>query len=146
MLFAKKDRRITRVLIVEDEPLVAFDTEHFLISEGYEIVATVESVEHGLAVLNEADGIDLVLVDVNLSDGSGVDVARVAHGLGLAVLFVTGECPGEARALAVGCLGKPYPQRDLLAAIKAIDRVAAGGKPPRRLPGSFTLFLEPAAT
>jgi DNA-binding response OmpR family regulator len=146
VLFTKKERQIVRVLIVEDEPLVAFDTEHFLISEGYEIVATVESVEHALVVLGEAEGVDLVLVDVNLSDGSGVDVARAAHARGLAVLFVTGECPGEARALAVGCLGKPYPQRDLLAAIRAIDRVIGGGKPPKRLPGSFSLFLEPAAT
>ena len=145
MLFAKKERRIVRVLVVEDEPLVAFDVEHFLRSEGFEIVATVEGVEHALAVLEEAEGVDLVLVDVNLADGSGVDVARAAHARGVAVLYVTGECPDDARALAVGHLAKPYSQRDMLAAIKVVDRVLSGGGTPKRLPGSFTLFFDPVA-
>ncbi|MET0309015.1 MAG: response regulator [Sphingomonas sp.] len=143
MLFGKKRRRIERLLIVEDEPLVAFDTEHFLTSEGFAIVATVDSVADGIQAIIDADEIDLVLVDVNLADGSGVDVARAAHREGIAVLFVTGHCPGEARALAAGCLAKPYPQRDLLAAIGAIEAVIEGGKVPRRLPGSFSLFGSP---
>ena len=142
MLTVNKRRRIARVLIVEDEPLVAFDTEHFLRGEGYEIVATVESVEHGLTVLGEAGSVDLVLVDVNLADGSGVEVARAAHADGVAVLFVTGGFPDEARAFAAGCLGKPYAPRDLLAAIRAIEHVLDGRVPSKRLPGSFTLFLE----
>lgn len=140
MLFGKKKRRIERLLIVEDEPLVAFDTEHFLTSEGFAIVATVDSVAGAMAVIEGGDEIDLVLVDVNLSDGSGVEVARRAQGQGIAVLFVTGQCPGEARALAAGCLAKPYPQRDLLAAIGAIEAVIEGAPVPKRLPGSFSLF------
>jgi hypothetical protein len=55
------------------------------------------------------------------------------------VLFVTGNCPGEARALAVGCLTKPYPQRDLLAAIDATEAVIEGQEP-KRVPRSFSLF------
>ncbi|AQR73064.1 response regulator [Sphingomonas sp. LM7] len=140
MLFAKKKRLIERILLVEDEPLVAFDTEHFLGGEGFEIVATIDSVAGALAVIAEDDAIDLVLVDVNLVDGSGVEVARAAQARGVQVLFVTGSCPGEARKLAAGCLAKPYPQRDLLAAIAVIEAVI-GGKKPRKLPGSFSLFL-----
>jgi DNA-binding response OmpR family regulator len=140
MLFGKKKRRIERLLIVEDEPLVAFDTEHFLTGESFAIVATVDSVAGAMRVIEEGGEIDLVLVDVNLSDGSGIDVARAAHGQGIAVLFVTGHCPGEAQALAAGCLAKPYPQRDLLAAIDAIEAVIEGREMPRRLPGSFSLF------
>ncbi|MBC9031690.1 response regulator [Sphingomonas sp. JC676] len=140
MLFGKKKRRIERLLIVEDEPLVAFDTEHFLTGEGFAIVATVDSVAGAMGILGSGGEIDLVLVDVNLSDGSGVEVARAARGQGIAVLFVTGQCPGEARALAAGCLSKPYPQRDLLAAIGAIEAVIEGRKVPGRLPGSFSLF------
>ena len=143
MLFAKKNRLIERILLVEDEPLVAFDTEHFLGGEGFEIVATVDSVSDALAVIAEDAAIDLVLVDVNLADGSGVEVARAAHGQGMQVLFVTGNCPGEARKLAAGCLSKPYPQRDLLAAIHGIEAVI-GGSTPRKLPGSFSLFLDAA--
>ena len=144
MLFGKKKRRMERLLIVEDEPLVAFDNEHFLSAEGFEIVATVDTVAAALRVIGEEDQeIDLVLVDVSLSDGSGVDVAKAAHARGFPVLFVTGNCPGEAKVLAAGCLSKPYPQRDLLAAIDAIEAVA-DGKRPKRLPGSFSLFKKAA--
>lgn len=140
MLFGKKKRRIERLLIVEDEPLVAFDTEHFLAGEGFEIVGTVDSIADTLRMIGEGEAIDLVLADVNLSDGSGIDVARAARGRGIPVLFVTGHCPGEARALAVGCLAKPYPQRDLLAAIRAIEAMLDGGRIAGRLPRSFSLF------
>ena len=142
MLFVKKKRLIERVLLVEDEPLVAFDTEHFLAHEGFEIVATVDSVSGALAVIADDPAIDLVLVDVELVDGSGVDVARAAQAQGVRVIFVTANCPGEARKLAAGCLSKPYPQRDLLAAIAAIEAVIGGGAAPRRLPASFSLFFE----
>jgi CheY-like chemotaxis protein len=141
MLFVKKKRLIERVLLVEDEPLVAFDTEHFLRLEGFEIVATVDSVADALAAIEGDAAIDLVLVDVQLSDGSGIDVARAATERGVQALFVTGNCPGEARRFAAGCLSKPYPQRDLLAAIGVIEAVMSGRKP-RKLPGSFSLFGE----
>jgi DNA-binding response OmpR family regulator len=145
MLFGRRTRRINRVLIVEDEPLIAFDTEHFLSEEGFEIHATVDRVAQAIEHL-EANGhaIDLVVVDVQLIDGSGIEVAAAAHRHGVAALFVTGDCPGDARQVAAGCLAKPYAQRDLLAAIGAIDDVLQARKV-RKLPASFTLFAEPAA-
>ena len=139
MLFVKKKRQIERILLVEDEPLEAFDTEHLLNGEGFEIVATVDSVADALIAIEGETAIDLVLVDVGLADGSGIEVARAAQRRGVRVLFVTGNCPGEARGLAVGCLSKPYPQRDLLAAIAAVEAVI-GGRKPGKLPGSFSLF------
>ena len=139
-MFGRKSRRINRVLIVEDEPLVAFDTEHFLSDEGYEIHATVDRVAEAIAHLDDADSaIDLVLVDVQLADGSGIDVAQAARRNGVQALFVTGNCPGEAKAFAAGCLAKPYAQRDLMAAILAIEDVLDGRKV-RKLPVGFTLF------
>lgn len=139
MLFAKKKRLIERILLVEDEPLEAFDTEHFLNGEGFTIVATVDSVADALTCIGNDPDIDLVLLDVRLADGSGVEVARMAKAHGVEVLFVTGDCPAEAQALAAGWLAKPYPQRDLLEAILAIETVIRG-KQPRKLPGSFNLF------
>jgi CheY-like chemotaxis protein len=125
------------------EGRIALDTEHFLGGEGFVVVATVDSVADAVAVIAGDAAIDLVLVDVDLADGSGVEVAREAHARGVQVLFVTGNCPGEARKLAAGCLAKPYPQRDLLAAILGIEAVIGGSKP-RKLPGSFSLFLDAA--
>ncbi len=143
MLFGRKKRLIVRLLVVEDEPLIAFDNEHILTDASYEIVATVDRVAEALAVLRSGAGIDLVLVDVHLADGSGIDVARAAGEAGVPVLFVTGNCPVEATTLAAGCLAKPYQQRDLIGAIEAIDAQLAGRKP-KRLPTGFRLF-EPAA-
>ncbi|MBB3910355.1 response regulator [Sphingomonas desiccabilis] len=139
MLFGKKKRRIQRILVVEDEPLVAFDAEHLLADSGFEIVATTDLVSEGLSVVNSDAPIDLVLVDVSLSDGSGIDVARAARQRGIPVIFVTGACPDGAREFALGCLAKPYPQRDLLAAIEALETLL-DGKSPRKLPNSFSLF------
>ena len=139
MLFGRKKRRIDRVLVVEDEPLIAFDTDHLLSDSGYTIVATVDRVADALAVIDGGDVVDLVLLDVNLADGSGVEVARRARSVGVAVLFVTGHCPPDAMELANGCLDKPYTPRDLAGAIAAIDESMAG-KAPRRLPTGFQLF------
>ena len=139
MLFGRRRTNLARLLLVEDEPLVAFDNEHTLGDAGFTIVATVPGVKAALAVL--PDSIDLVVTDVRLADGSGVDVARAAGAAGIPVLFVTGECPAEARELAAGCLAKPYQPRDLVGAIRAID-AALQGERMRRLPGGFTLFAE----
>lgn len=141
MLFGRKKRRIEHLLVVEDEPLVAFDTEHFLRESGFTIVATVDSVADATQIVDSHEVLDMVLADINLADGSGVEVARAAFARGIPVLFVTGACPADARALAAGCLAKPYAQRDLIVAIDAIEAVLEGGKAPRRLPGSFRLFL-----
>ena len=44
MLFGRKKRQIERLLVVEDEPLIAFDTEHVLTDASYAIVATRSTV------------------------------------------------------------------------------------------------------
>lgn len=139
MLFGKRARRIHRLLIVEDEPLVAFDNEHFLREAGFEVVATVDRAEDALKVIGEGE-IDLVLADVRLTDGDdGIEVARAAQARAIPVLFVTGTCPMEARSLAVGCLAKPYAQRDLRGAIDAVEAKLAG-RPVKRPPKGLTLF------
>lgn len=139
MLFGRKTRRIQRILIVEDEPLVAFDNEHFLRDAGYEVVATVDRVADALRAIAEHE-LHLVAADVRLHDGgNGIDVAHAAAERGVPVMFVTGYCPIDARQLAIGCLTKPYRQRDLLDAIGAIDARLAGGKP-GRLPAGFSFY------
>ena len=139
MVFGRKQRRIVRLLVVEDEPLVAFETEHLLSEDGFEVVATLDRVSDAVALVSDGQAIDLVLTDVNLADGSGVEVARAAGLRNIPVLFVTGTCPSEAEALAAGCLAKPYSSRALLAAIGAIE-ARLDGRTPRRLPQGFRLF------
>jgi DNA-binding response OmpR family regulator len=145
MVFGRKKRVILRLLIVEDEPLVAFDNEHSLTEEGFEIVATVDRVADAIAVLDAEPDIHLVLADVNLSDGSGIDIARHAHARGVAVIFCTGECPQGGREFARGCLSKPYRPADLIGAIAAVDGQLQGRQRPKRLPRGFLLFEQPVA-
>ena len=140
MLFGRRERRISRIMIVEDEPLVAFDNEYMLQDAGYEVVATVASVADALAVI-AAQPLDLVLTDIALSgEGDGHDVARAAAEKDIPVLFVTGNCSEEAKSLALGCLSKPYGERILLGALDAID-AHLQGKAVKKVPDQLILYL-----
>lgn len=144
MLFAKKAQRIKRILIVEDEPLIAFDTEHVLTEAGYVVVATVDSVEGALEVIG-SDKLDLALVDLGLTDGgNGVEVAAAARRAGMHVLFVTGRCPKGAESLGIGCLEKPFTQKDLRGAIEAIETLLARGSV-KKVPAGLTLYTDNAS-
>jgi DNA-binding response OmpR family regulator len=139
MLFQKRERAIRRILIVEDEPLVAFDNEYSLREAGYEVVATVDTLADAVRVLGEEE-VDIVLSDIVLSgDGDGMDVARAAAAKGVPVLFVTGNCPLEARSLGIGCLAKPYSDKILKSALNALDRKLQG-KAVKRVPAGLSIY------
>jgi two-component system, response regulator PdtaR len=116
------DRRanVLRVLVVEDEALIAMELESILEQQGHEVVD---------AVATEADAIaaprltrpDLVLMDVRLArGGDGVATAiRLRQELGIRSIFITAQSDQVTRARAAaaepaGFLGKPLSP-DLLA-------------------------------
>ena len=127
MLFGKRKRIVKRILIVEDEPLTAFDNEVMLADLGYQVVATLDSFDDATKLLDSED-VDLILSDLRLSGKrNGIDLARAASHRGIPVLFATGhKLPDESKEVAVGCLKKPYSERQLKAALEAVDRVLAG--------------------
>lgn len=129
MLFGKRNRVVKRILIVEDEPLTAFDNEMMISDLGFEVAATVDGFDEAVAMLDRSD-VDLVLSDLRLSGKrTGLDLARAAKNRGVPVLFATGhDVPEEARPLAVGCVRKPYSERQLKNALEAVDRLLAGEK------------------
>lgn len=127
------------MLIVEDEPLVAFDTEHFLSEEGFTVVATTDSVGAAIGYIIAPDKPDIVLVDLGLSDGNGADVAHAACAENIPVLIVTGRSPDEIEMVGLGCLMKPYKQRDLVAAIDICEALG-DGRVPKRIPSALRLF------
>ena len=141
MLFGKRKRIVNRILIVEDEPLTAFDNEKLISEEGYEVVATLDRYADAVATL-EQEEVDLILCDVRLTgERTGIDLARLAMDRRIPVLFVTGDPPDEAAELVVGCLLKPYTDRTLKSALAAVDKFLAGEK--ARPPRGLTLY--PAA-
>ncbi|KKC23830.1 response regulator [Sphingomonas sp. SRS2] len=138
MLFGKTKGRIERLLIVEDEPLIAFDNEHFLMTHGYTVVGTIDTAAAAQAQIEEG-GIDLILCDVRLNDSDGRDVALAAKAAGIPLIFVTATCPIDAPEIAMGCLAKPYGQKELQQAIEAVAAKLDGGVM-KKLPKGLTLY------
>lgn len=130
-----------RVLIVEDQILVAMEIEGMLGLAGHEAVAQADNLSSALSAV-EHQNPDLALVDIQLADGdSGLDVAAELKKRGIPVLFATGNCPtDQGRNLAIGCLHKPITDRSLAGAIKAAEALLAGKAPPP-LPPAMHLFI-----
>lgn len=126
MLFGKKKRLIKSILIVEDEPLVAFDNEQRLERLGYTVVGTRDNYSDAVSDL-EANDVDLVLCDIKLTgQRSGIEVAAAAHERGVPVLFATGNPPRECAVYAIGSLVKPYTDKQLKQAVDVVNRIIDG--------------------
>lgn len=114
-----------RILLVEDEQVVAMDIEMQLESFGYEVTGIATTGKEALR-LAETTRPDLVLMDIQLCgslDGfaTAAEVQRIGN---LPVVFITAFGNGEAkrRANAVspyGFLTKPYRPEELRAVVSA---------------------------
>jgi two-component SAPR family response regulator len=139
MLFGKRKQLVKRILIVEDEPLTAFDNENMLGDAGYEIVATVDDLDEALEVLDREE-VHLILSDVRLrKQQTGIHLARAAREKGVPTLFATGHPYPGAADIAIGCLMKPYSERQLCKAIELVDRLLQGEKV--KAPKGLELFV-----
>lgn len=99
---------IDRILIVEDEPLIAMMLEDFLEEIGKTHVGTCDTVTSALAAIDD-ERPDAVILDINLSGGEKswpVADALAAKGIGFVLSSggdeVTGDHAGRPR------LAKPY--------------------------------------
>ena len=139
MLFGKRKRIVKRILVIEDEPLTAFDNEVMIKDAGYEVVATHDDYEEAVAALDRGK-VDLILSDVRLrGKRTGIEIAQEAKRRGVPLLFVTGHPPDDAHELAIGCLRKPYTERQLRKALEAVDMHLAGKQP--KVPQGLELYL-----
>ena len=126
MLFSKRKRVVKRILIVEDEPLTAFDTETMLGDFGYEVVATLDDYDEAVGRL-EREEIHLVIADVRLhGEDRGLEIARNAMVRGIPTLLATGHDLPPPSTHALGCLKKPYTERLLKQALENVDRHLQG--------------------
>lgn len=109
-----------RILLVEDDPDVGPLLENMLLSAGYR-VSKVETVSAARLLLDH-HAHDLLLTDVNLPDGDGIDVADRAKGKGVRTILVTGYAfqlpPEELRRHEY--LMKPVRSAELVAAVKRV--------------------------
>jgi len=79
-----------KVLVVEDEPIIAFDLENLVLDNGFEIAGLARTQAEALALAPKAD---IALVDVQLADGpTGPAIARtLIDQYGIEVIFMTGN-------------------------------------------------------
>lgn len=103
-----------RILIVEDETMIAMLEEDFLVELGWEVVGLAGGTERALAMAWDAD-IDAALLDVNLNGHDTFGVADVLRERHIPFVFATGYgADGVAdRFRGVPTLTKPF-QRDEL--------------------------------
>ena len=131
---------LLRILIVEDEALVAMEIEGMIEMMGHEPVGHADDLASAIESAESAQP-DLALVDIQLSRGSsGLDVAAALKERGVPVMFVTGNCPTErGRGLALGCLHKPITDRSLGATLGAAAAILEGRSAPT-LPSALHLY------
>lgn len=109
-----------RVLIVEDEMLIALMLQDMLADVGLVTAGVANSLSVGLDLARSADA-HLAILDINLNGEEAYPIADVLRGRGIPFIFSTGYGTGntEADVYAVPQLVKPYQQDMLRAAIKA---------------------------
>lgn len=114
----------TKILIVEDELLIARDLSKKLTKMGYEIAAVVSSGQAALAAIAD-HWPDLVLMDIVIKgELDGIDTAQAVHQqFGIPVIYITAYADDDTlqRAEQSGAYGyilKPFNERELHASIK----------------------------
>jgi two-component system, OmpR family, KDP operon response regulator KdpE len=112
-----------RILVVDDEPQIRRVLQATLCAEGYE----VRQARRGDEALDlvRSERFDLVLLDINLPDMTGIDVCRsvrIGFGVKIIMLTVRGSESDKVAALDAGAndyVTKPFDTSELLARIRA---------------------------
>jgi DNA-binding response OmpR family regulator len=116
-----------RVLIVEDEVIIADELEWRLGQEGYSVIAIVGSGEEAMSLI-DSDPPDIVLMDIQLQGRmNGIETARlIRQETGAAIIFVTAFPTALIRSSEINeplpiCLSKPFSTIQLRAALQSVS-------------------------
>lgn len=131
-----------RILIIEDEALVAMELRFVLEDLGHDVVGTAADAKAARQIVNETD-IDLALVDIHLSDGAtGIELGReLGQDHRVTVVFMTAN-PGMVRngvAGTIGVLSKPTDERAVQTAVDYALR-RRFGQPTEYAPPELQVF------
>jgi CheY-like chemotaxis protein len=113
-----------KILIAEDNALVALDLEQQVTDAGHIVVGIADTASKVIALVMD-QGADLALMDVSLAGGScGIDVALVLkERFGVPSVFVTATLTKRwaMSQVGIGHLSKPYSEEEIVAAILAVE-------------------------
>ena len=117
-----------RLLLVEDEYLVARDIRRTLLAAGCAEVELAATLRDGQRRASTG-GLDGALLDIKLGDADAFPLAEHLLETGVPLLFITGYSGDSIpkRLQGVVRLDKPFPRRQLVHAV----RCAIAGKPER---------------
>jgi two-component system response regulator AtoC len=121
---------MTQVLIIDDDVALCRSLQIILKREGHD-VHTVNTGKRGLAVL-EQNSYDLIFVDLDLPDLSGLEVIKSSAGRGYGLtVMITGVQDSNAgiQAIQFGAFDyvrKPLDRTELLSIVESARRFAAG--------------------
>ena len=112
-----------RILLVEDEAVIAFAVEDMLLELGCEVVGPAFRVEEALPLADEA-ALDAAILDVNLNDQRSYRIAESLKRRSVPFLFATGYAEGgvEWDGAEVPVLAKPYRKDQIASALQALLR------------------------
>jgi len=108
-----------RVLVVEDEFLIALDIDRILENAGAKQVLTAGRIDEALRILGEDHAIDAAVLDLKLDKDSTLLIAEKLQALGIPFVFLTGapeatQTLGFPRAPVVA---KPFDSTMLIAGL-----------------------------
>jgi CheY-like chemotaxis protein len=133
-----------KILIVEDDLLLADMAEDLVCALGYEVCGIAQTIVEAIA-LGELHQPNIAIIDMRLANGElGTDLAeKLTERIpGIGVLYATGNCAKvlQAHTKGHGCIGKPYRDTDLKRALEIITEMTATGTATPPFPRGFRLL------
>jgi DNA-binding response OmpR family regulator len=102
-----KTKRTARILIVEDEPLIALSLEDVLVDAGFQIAGVAGKLAKALALI-ESGACDAAIVDANLAGVSASPVAIALAARGIPFIVMSGYSPEQLQGEFSGA---PFVQK-----------------------------------
>jgi DNA-binding NtrC family response regulator len=119
-----------RVLIVEDEPMLADDLSEIITEAEGVVVGPVATVKEARAIIKDRVVFDVAVLDVNLTDGVVTPVLEALQARGVPVVVYTGgTVPDDVRQRhpSLVSLAKPVRPARLTGEIRRVARKADQG-------------------
>lgn len=121
---------MTRILLADDHPMIRTAIEALLRDTDYQIVATAGAGDETLRLAREVEP-DILLLDLQMPGGSGMDVIRTlrANGSGTPIIVLTAAIDDSSlmEARTLGVRGMVLKNSDPAYLLECLDRVRGGG-------------------